>query len=397
MFVDKKSIITFLSLFSIHVSSFTFTLKTRLSPHNKLAMFMTNNDDNQPLTTLADITETIRQESLTQYSDVMDHFMFELGNDMVFLQNAHETSKYIDANFDAILFDCDGVLYRGTDPIPDAAASLKSLLNQNKKVLFVTNNAGSNRLQLRDKLANILDCPELNESQMVSSSYSAARYVEKTFEKRGVSMEDLNVHIIGTDGLCDEFRKFGATVSGGPSNDISSMGRDELASYSFVEEIGPRGKVDAVCVGLDTEFNYRKLCIANVLLQRFPDALLIATNEDAYDLVGSGARHLPGNGSLVKAIECCSQRKAINVGKPSKILAELLSEEHGLDPSRTLFVGDRLDTDIRFGKDGGMKSALVLTGCTTAEKLINIGEGTEEEPLPHIMFPHMGMMGLDVM
>lgn len=358
---------------------------------------MTNNDDNQPLTTLADITETIRQESLTQYSDVMDHFMFELGNDMVFLQNAHETSKYIDANFDAILFDCDGVLYRGTDPIPDAAASLKSLLNQNKKVLFVTNNAGSNRLQLRDKLANILDCPELNESQMVSSSYSAARYVEKTFEKRGVSMEDLNVHIIGTDGLCDEFRKFGATVSGGPSNDISSMGRDELASYSFVEEIGPRGKVDAVCVGLDTEFNYRKLCIANVLLQRFPDALLIATNEDAYDLVGSGARHLPGNGSLVKAIECCSQRKATNVGKPSKILAELLSEEHGLDPSRTLFVGDRLDTDIRFGKDGGMKSALVLTGCTTAEKLINIGEGTEEEPLPHIMFPHMGMMGLDVM
>jgi len=351
-----------------------------------------------PLTS-ADITETMRLQSLTQYSDVMDHFMFELGNDMVFLQNQKDVSNYVDTHFDAILFDCDGVLYRGTDAIPEAAASLKALLKRGKKVLFVTNNAGSNRIQLRDKLASILDCPELTEDQMVSSSYSAAKYLQNTFDKRGVAMEDLNIHVIGTGGLCEELRDFGATVSGGPSdgNESPSMSREELASYSFAKEKGGKGKVDAVVIGLDNEFNYRKLCIANVLLQQHPEALLIATNEDAYDLVGSDARHLPGNGSLVKAIECCSQRDAINVGKPSKILAELLSEEHGLDPSRTLFVGDRLDTDVKFGKDGGMTSALVLTGCTTAEILMNLdlGAGTDEGPLPHIVFPHMGMMGLD--
>ena len=349
--------------------------------------------------TSADITETMRLQSLTQYSDVMDHFMFELGNDMVFLQNQKDVSNYVDTHFDAILFDCDGVLYRGTDAIPEAAASLKALLKRGKKVLFVTNNAGSNRIQLRDKLASILDCPELTEDQMVSSSYSAAKYLQNTFDKRGVAMEDLNIHVIGTGGLCEELRDFGATVSGGPSddNESTSMSREELASYSFAKEKGGKGKVDAVVIGLDNEFNYRKLCIANVLLQQHPEALLIATNEDAYDLVGSDARHLPGNGSLVKAIECCSQRDAINVGKPSKILAELLSEEHGLDPSRTLFVGDRLDTDVKFGKDGGMTSALVLTGCTTAEILMNLdlGAGTDEGPLPHIVFPHMGMMGLD--
>ena len=55
-------------------------------------------------------------------------------------------------------------------------------------------------------------------------------------------------------------------------------------------------------------------------------------------------------------------------------------------------VGDRLDTDVKFGKDSGMKTALVLTGCTTAEKLMEVGVGTDEEPLPHIIFPHMGMM-----
>ena len=44
-------------------------------------------------------------------------------------------------------------IYCGTDPIPDAAASVKALIEADKKVLFVTNNAGSNRMQLRDKLA----------------------------------------------------------------------------------------------------------------------------------------------------------------------------------------------------------------------------------------------------
>ncbi len=397
----KRNVVATLLLFSSRWeqgAGFNLNLSFKKSlpqfyKHERL--FMTTNNNNQLVTKSNDITETIRGESLRQYSEVMDHFMFELGNDMVFLQNKQETSRYIDQNFDAILFDCDGVLYRGTDPIPDASASLKSLLKRDKKVLFVTNNAGSSRMQLRDKLAKVLDCPDLVENQMVCSSYSAARYIQKKFEERGMSAEELNVHIIGTAGLCDEFHKIGATVSGGPSDDKASMSREELASYTFDDEIGNFKKIHAVCVGLDDEFSYRKLCIANVLLQRFPDALLVATNEDAYDLVGSDSRHLPGNGSLVKAIESCSQREAVNVGKPSKILAELLSEEHGLNPSRTLFVGDRLDTDVKFGKDGGMKSALVLTGCTTFEKLIQMDEGTEEEPLPHILFPHMGMMGLD--
>ena len=32
-------------------------------------------------------------------------------------------------------------------------------------------------------------------------------------------------------------------------------------------------------------------------------------------------------------------------------------------------VGDRLDTDIRFGADNGMRTVLVLSGVTTREQL----------------------------
>lgn len=36
-----------------------------------------------------------------------------------------------------------------------------------------------------------------------------------------------------------------------------------------------------------------------------------------------------------------------------------------------LQVGDRLDTDIMFGKNGGLTTALVLSGVTTEEQLLS--------------------------
>jgi phosphoglycolate/pyridoxal phosphate phosphatase family enzyme len=296
-----------------------------------------------------------------------------------------EASSYVDKHIDAILLDCDGVLYRGLDVTPEAPEYIAKLMRKEKKLFFVTNNAGQNRQELRDKLARILDCPQLTTEQMISSSYSCAQYLKEKLLDTNIGNR---VHVIGTEGLCTELVSTGFNVSGGNSKEEAGMSRDQLASYDF-HSLDP---INAVVVGLDTDFNYRKLCIANVLLQRNPEVLFVATNEDAFDLVGSDSRHLPGNGSLVKALEHASQRKAINVGKPSKILADLIQRQQGLDPFRSVFVGDRLDTDIRFGVEGGMVSVLVLTGCVTAQDLLELDEGTIEEPLPDIIVPYFGML-----
>ena len=293
-----------------------------------------------------------------------------------------EASKYIDENVDTVLFDCDGVLYRTTDPCPGATECIQKLLEKGKNVLFVTNNGGINRRQLREKIARVLTIDQLSNEQMVSSSYSCAQYLKHHLESGS------KIHVIGSAGLCEELANNGFHISGGPSPDESpSMNRQELAEYDFEEH-----PIDAVALGHDTEFTFRKLCIANNLLLRNPEALFVTTNEDSFDLVGSDTRHIPGNGCTVKALEHCSRRSSVNVGKPSRTLANLIQKEHGIDPSRALFVGDRLDTDIRFGNDSGMKSVLVMTGVTTARTMVELGEGSEEEPLPHFIVPHIGML-----
>ena len=91
------------------------------------------------------------------------------------------------------------------------------------------------------------------------------------------------------------------------NNNPYYMTRHDLATYTF-----PEHPVDAVVVGTDTHLNFRKLCVANVLLQMNPEALLVATNMDNYDLVGAQARHIPANGSTIKYLEYTSNRNAAN-------------------------------------------------------------------------------------
>jgi ribonucleotide monophosphatase NagD (HAD superfamily) len=175
--------------------------------------------------------------------------------------------------------------------MPGAPETIQSLLDNGKRVFFVTNNAASSRMELKEKLENVLRFPggTLTEEMMIGSAFVAAQYLYSRL-LHGSDEKHNRVHVIGSAGLCKELQSAGFNVSGGPDpiDTPSGMSRDELAAYSFSE-----GDIDALVIGLDNDFNYRKLCIATVLLQRNPQALLVATNRDAFDLVGHDARHLP--------------------------------------------------------------------------------------------------------
>ena len=50
------------------------------------------------------------------------------------------------------------------------------------------------------------------------------------------------------------------------------------------------------------------------------------------------------------------------VGKPAEFMLANIAETFGLRRDQICMVGDRLDTDIRFGQDGGLATVLTLSG-----------------------------------
>jgi len=135
----------------------------------------------------------------------------------------------------------------------------------------------------------------------------------------------------------------------------SSLGMSGLAAVT------PDPALRAVVVGLDPSMSYCKAAYATLLLLE-RNALFFATNRDA---TFPGARRtLPGAGSCVAMVAAAAGREPSVAGKPSRAMFTALAADHGAVPSRTLMVGDRLDTDIAFANASNMDSLLVFTGVT---------------------------------
>ena len=105
----------------------------------------------------------------------------------------------------------------------------------------------------------------------------------------------------------------------------------------------------------------------------------------------------------MSSIEAATERKAINVGKPSQVLASWLLGKFNLKADETIMIGDRLDTDVNFGVRSGMCSALVLTGCASINDLkqllikneSNLNKDESQNMMPTLVFPHVGLMVQD--
>ena len=234
-------------------------------------------------------------------------------------------NRFPDLN--ALILDMDGVLWRADTPIGDLPGLFQKISVLGLKVVFATNNSTSTSQQYLEKLSK-LGIPASKE-QIVTSSIAAAGYLKKEFPRGGP------VYVVGEDGL-----------------------KEHLATAGFphAEE-----KVLAVVVGLDRNFSYQKLRIANNLIRG--GASFIGTNPDLTFPSPEGLT--PGAGSMIAAIEAASGVKPYILGKPFPALFQQALMYLQTNPRDTLVVGDRLDTDILGGRNVGCPTALVLSGVTT--------------------------------
>ena len=60
------------------------------------------------------------------------------------------------------------------------------------------------------------------------------------------------------------------------------------------------------------------------------------------------------------------------------------------DKKRWIMFGDRIDTDMKFGKNSGIDTAFVLTGCHTVDDMNNPEINSSFEIRPTYMMPRLG-------
>jgi ribonucleotide monophosphatase NagD (HAD superfamily) len=79
---------------------------------------------------------------------------------------------------------------------------------------------------------------------------------------------------------------------------------------------------------------------------------------------------IPDCAGMIAAIEAVTGKKVeVVVGKPSPIMVQTVLEVMGLKPEDCILIGDRLETDIKMGKESGIATGIVLTGVTDEKTL----------------------------
>ncbi|KIP03289.1 hypothetical protein PHLGIDRAFT_111085 [Phlebiopsis gigantea 11061_1 CR5-6] len=258
-------------------------------------------------------------------------------------------------SYDTWLFDCDGVLWQGTQLIPGAKEVLAFLRKSGKAVIFVTNNATQSRKMYKGKFEKLGIDAHVDE--IVGSAYASAVYISSVMKLP----KDKKVYVIGMSGLEEELRDEGISILGGtdPADNV-------LGSFSL-ENWTPDPAVGAVLCGLDVAMNYTKFSKAFNYLLRNPGCEFLATNTDSTYPTAHGL--LPGAGTVSAPLRFALGRDPLSIGKPAGTMLECIKAKHDFDPARTIMVGDRLNTDIEFGKNGGLATLLVLTGITKESEI----------------------------
>lgn len=257
----------------------------------------------------------------------------------------------------AFIFDCDGVIWRGDSVIDGVPETLDMLRNMGKKLVFVTNNSTKSRAGYLGKFTSL--GLNVKAEEIYSSSYAAAAYLEHiNFPK------DKKVYIVGEVGIQEELDLKGIKHCGGPADAEKKI--ELKAGYALPHD----DDVGAVVVGFDRHINYYKIQYATLCITENPACLFIATNTDARTHL-TDAQEWAGNGSMVGAIKGSTKRDPIIVGKPAEFMLENIATHFGLKRSEICMVGDRLDTDILFGQNGGLTTMLVLSGVTTESQLLS--------------------------
>jgi HAD superfamily hydrolase (TIGR01457 family) len=239
----------------------------------------------------------------------------------------------------AFLLDLDGVVYRGREPVPDAADALARLRAAGRSVVFLTNNSARTPHQIVEKLRTVE--VDADPAEVVTSAQALASLLGT----RGRSDGDRTAYVIGEDGV-----------------------REALVASGIRVVDGEPDRAGYVVVGWDRGVTYEALRTASVLVGR--GATLVATNSDP-SYPAEGGELWPGAGAILAAVETATGVRAEVAGKPHTPLFEEALRRAGADAGDAVVIGDRIETDVAGARAARLDSILVWTGAASPADLLD--------------------------
>ncbi|BBX22844.1 hypothetical protein MTER_22550 [Mycolicibacter terrae] len=240
--------------------------------------------------------------------------------------------------YDCLLLDLDGTVFRGGEP---TVGAVETLAEVGSRAVFITNNSSRGADEVAEHLTR-LGFTAAAEDVATSAQIAAHLLAEQL-------PAGSRVLVVGTESLAAEITAAGL--------EPVRLAADEPA---------------AVVQGLSTETGWAELAEAALAIRA--GAKWMTTNVDK--TLPSERGLLPGNGSMVAALRAATDAEPQVAGKPGPaLLTEALTRGEFYAP---LVVGDRLDTDIAAANAAALPSLMVLTGVNSARDAV--GAVAEQRP-----------------
>jgi arabinose operon protein AraL len=238
--------------------------------------------------------------------------------------------------FKGFIFDLDGTVYVSDQLIPDADRVIRLIRERGRKVVFLSNKPIQTREDYASKLTRLGIPTQADE--VINSTFVMTNYLKKIAPQA-------RLFVVGEPPFIEELKRAGFQITDVPK------------------------EIEYVVVAFDRTFDYGKLNVAFQAIKR--GAHFVATNPDRTCPVVGG--EIPDCAGMIAAIEAVTEKKVeVIVGKPSPLMIQTVLDVLELRPEDCILIGDRIETDIKMGKEAGIATGIVLTGVTDEEALKKI-------------------------
>ena len=247
-----------------------------------------------------------------------------------------KTLSDISHHYDTYLVDVVGVVWDGQDPIMGAITAINTLIEQDKRVIFLSNNPRPSD-GLYKKLVEYGITPKV---QALCSGDATVQYIERNFPGKTV------YHL-------------GANRNDEILSQTNYKTTERIVDSDFIlltAYLNPDEDLTMYAQDLDWIIQHKpRILCAN------PDVYAPMEEGQLRRCGGYIGHHLEQHGVSVDYM-----------GKPSAMIYEMVFQMFNIDPShksKCLMIGDTLETDITGAAGFGIDSLLVLTGNTGREIL----------------------------